>query len=83
MSLFHPERLADLRMQRVNCNNTPAILISGERLEGVFLIEIADGKIINLRHPQPGQTSRGGDPAADQPVGAGSKTLVKITSNRL
>ncbi|MFD6186345.1 RNA polymerase sigma factor SigJ [Streptomyces goshikiensis] len=54
MSLFHPERLADLRMQRVNCNNTPAILISGERLEGVFLIEIADGKIINfyaIRNP--------------------------------
>ncbi|MFG2716604.1 RNA polymerase sigma factor SigJ [Streptomyces goshikiensis] len=54
MSLFHPERLADLRMQRVNCNNTPAILISGERLEGVFLIEMADGKITNfyaIRNP--------------------------------
>ncbi|GAA3064486.1 hypothetical protein GCM10020254_05510 [Streptomyces goshikiensis] len=57
MSLFHPERLADLRMQRVNCNNTPAILISGERLEGVFLIEIADGKIINFFTPSATRTN--------------------------
>ncbi|GAA2651582.1 MULTISPECIES: RNA polymerase sigma factor SigJ [Streptomyces] len=54
MSLFRPERLADLRMERVNCNNTPAIVINGERMEGVFLIEMADGKIINfyaIRNP--------------------------------
>ncbi|MBE3007881.1 RNA polymerase sigma factor SigJ [Microbispora sp. NEAU-D428] len=54
MNLFRLERLADLRIERVNCNNTPAMVLSGERLEGVFLIEIADGKITNfyaIRNP--------------------------------
>ncbi|MGI5157822.1 RNA polymerase sigma factor SigJ [Microbispora sp. CA-102843] len=54
MNLFRLERLADLRIERVNCNNTPAMVFSGERLEGVFLIEIADGKITNfyaIRNP--------------------------------
>ncbi|MEV6150111.1 RNA polymerase sigma factor SigJ [Nonomuraea sp. NPDC052129] len=54
MSLFRQERLADLRIEMVNCNNTPAMVLSGERLEGVFLIEIADGKITNfyaIRNP--------------------------------
>ncbi|KAB8188977.1 sigma-70 family RNA polymerase sigma factor [Nonomuraea phyllanthi] len=54
MNLFRLERLANLRMERVNCNNTPAMVLSGERLEGVFLIEIADGKITNfyaIRNP--------------------------------
>jgi RNA polymerase sigma-70 factor (TIGR02957 family) len=54
MTLFRLERLADLRIEMVNCNNTPAVVLSGERLEGVFLIEIADGKITNfyaIRNP--------------------------------
>ncbi|MET8768887.1 RNA polymerase sigma factor SigJ [Streptomyces sp. NPDC004658] len=54
MSLFRPDRLADLRVERVNCNNTPAIAFSSERLEGVFLIDIADGKITDfyaIRNP--------------------------------
>ncbi|MFI1507942.1 RNA polymerase sigma factor SigJ [Streptomyces sp. NPDC020597] len=54
MTLFRLERLADLRIERVNCNNTPALVLSGERLEAVFLIEIAHGKITNfyaIRNP--------------------------------
>ncbi|MEQ4724256.1 RNA polymerase sigma factor SigJ [Nonomuraea sp. B19D2] len=54
MSLFRLGRLEGLRIEMVNCNNTPAIVLSGERLEGVFLIEIADGKITNfyaIRNP--------------------------------
>ncbi|WP_329191921.1 MULTISPECIES: RNA polymerase sigma factor SigJ [unclassified Streptomyces] len=54
MSLFRLERLADLRIERVNCNNTPALVLSGERLEGVFLIETDDGKITHfyaMRNP--------------------------------
>ncbi|MCA2225278.1 RNA polymerase sigma factor SigJ [Nonomuraea aurantiaca] len=54
MSLFRQERLEDLRVEMVNCNNTPALVLSGERLEGVFLIEIADEKITNfyaIRNP--------------------------------
>ncbi|GAB3164158.1 RNA polymerase sigma factor SigJ [Microbispora hainanensis] len=48
MNLFRQERLAGLRIERVNCNNTPAMVLGGERLEGVFLIEIADEKITNF-----------------------------------
>ncbi|WP_405151253.1 RNA polymerase sigma factor SigJ [Sphaerisporangium sp. NBC_01403] len=54
MRLFRLERLADLRIEMVNCNHTPAIVLSGERPKGVFLIEIADGKITNfyaIRNP--------------------------------
>ncbi|MEV0344960.1 RNA polymerase sigma factor SigJ [Nonomuraea sp. NPDC050680] len=54
MNLFRQERRGDLRAEMVNCNNTPAMAFSGERLEGVFLIEIADGKITNfyaIRNP--------------------------------
>ena len=54
MSMFRLGRLEDLRIEMVNCNNTPAMVLSGERLEGVFLIEIADGKITNfyaIRNP--------------------------------
>ena len=46
---------SDLRIERVNCNNTPAIVAyRGDHLEGVFLIEIANGKITNfyaIRNP--------------------------------
>ncbi|MFI8828778.1 RNA polymerase sigma factor SigJ [Streptomyces sp. NPDC053431] len=46
--LFRPDRLADLRVERANCNNAPALLLSSERLEGVFLIEVADGRITHV-----------------------------------
>ncbi|MBT2233602.1 RNA polymerase sigma factor SigJ [Nonomuraea sp. NEAU-A123] len=54
MTMFRLGRPGNLRIEMVNCNNTPAIVLSGERLEGVFLIEIADGKITNfyaIRNP--------------------------------
>ncbi|MFG1709602.1 RNA polymerase sigma factor SigJ [Nonomuraea sp. M3C6] len=54
MSMFSLERVADLRIEMVNCNNMPALVLSGERQKGVFLMEIADGKITNfyaIRNP--------------------------------
>jgi RNA polymerase sigma-70 factor (ECF subfamily) len=49
------QRLPDVRIEMVNCNNAPAMVIySGDKLEGVFLIEIIDGKITNfyaMRNP--------------------------------
>ncbi|TDD06251.1 RNA polymerase sigma factor SigJ [Nonomuraea diastatica] len=47
--------IPDQRIEVVNCNNTPAIVAyRGNHLEGVFLIEIIDGKITNfyvIRNP--------------------------------
>lgn len=38
-----------MRVELVNCNNTPALVAYRDgRLEGVFLIEIADGWIANF-----------------------------------
>ncbi|MBF6176193.1 RNA polymerase sigma factor SigJ [Nocardia blacklockiae] len=50
VSLFHTRRpTSDLRIETVNCNNTPALVAyRGDLLEGVFLIEILGGKITNL-----------------------------------
>ncbi|MFI8966834.1 RNA polymerase sigma factor SigJ [Streptomyces sp. NPDC053493] len=48
MSLFRRDRLSDLRVERAHCNSTPALLLSGERLEGAFLIEVADGRITHF-----------------------------------
>jgi RNA polymerase sigma-70 factor (ECF subfamily) len=49
------QRLQDVRIEMVNCNNLPAIVIySGDHLEGVFLVEIIDDKITNfyaMRNP--------------------------------
>jgi RNA polymerase sigma-70 factor, ECF subfamily len=49
------QRMPDVRIEIVNCNNAPALVIySGDHLEGVFLIEIIDGKITNfyaMRNP--------------------------------
>jgi RNA polymerase sigma-70 factor, ECF subfamily len=49
------QRLPDVRIEMVNCNNLPAIVIhSGDHLEGVFLVEIIDDKITNfyaIRNP--------------------------------
>ena len=56
IDLFHTgRRKSDLRIEMVNCNNTPAIAAyRANHLEGVFLIEITDGKITNfyaIRNP--------------------------------
>lgn len=41
--------IPDVQLAMVNCNNAPAIVVHrGDVLEGVFLIEIVDGKITNL-----------------------------------
>ncbi|GGS23244.1 hypothetical protein GCM10010252_72970 [Streptomyces aureoverticillatus] len=49
LTIFRKDRLADPRINLVNCNNTPAIVIaSGNRPEGVFLVEITDGKITDI-----------------------------------
>jgi RNA polymerase sigma-70 factor, ECF subfamily len=49
------ERMPDVRFEMLNCNNAPAMVVySGDKLEGVFLIEIIDGKITNfyaMRNP--------------------------------
>jgi RNA polymerase sigma-70 factor (ECF subfamily) len=43
------QRMPDVRLEMVNCNNAPAMVVySGDHLEGVFLIEIVDGKITHL-----------------------------------
>ncbi|WP_157187493.1 hypothetical protein [Nocardia vinacea] len=43
------QRMLDVRMEPVNCNNQPAIAIHrGDRLEATFLLEVADGKITNF-----------------------------------
>ncbi|MER7858797.1 RNA polymerase sigma factor SigJ [Amycolatopsis japonica] len=56
MDLFRPERrTADLRIEMVNCNNTPALIsYRGDQPEGVFLVETTDGKITHfyaIRNP--------------------------------
>jgi len=49
------QRMPDVRIEMVNCNNAPAMVVySGDHLEGVFLVEIIDGKITNfyvMRNP--------------------------------
>ena len=49
------QQISDVRIEMANCNNSPAMVIySGDHLEGVFLIEIVDGKITNfyaMRNP--------------------------------
>ncbi|MET9951151.1 RNA polymerase sigma factor SigJ [Streptomyces sp. NPDC006339] len=48
-------RLPDLRIERANCNSTPALVVhGGDRVQGVFLIEIADHRITHfyaIRNP--------------------------------
>ncbi|WP_406237382.1 RNA polymerase sigma-70 factor [Nocardia sp. NBC_01009] len=56
MHLFHrASRTPNLRIEMVNCNNTPAIAVySDDHLEGIYLIEIIDGTITNfyaIRNP--------------------------------
>ncbi|MFI7664614.1 RNA polymerase sigma factor SigJ [Nocardia sp. NPDC049526] len=56
MDLLHrARRTPNLRIEMVNCNNTPAMAVhSDDHLAGVFLMEIIDGKITNfyaIRNP--------------------------------
>jgi RNA polymerase sigma-70 factor, ECF subfamily len=56
MGMFRfADRIPNMRFEMVNCNNAPAMVVySGDKLEGVFLIEIIDGKITNfyaMRNP--------------------------------
>ncbi|WP_433634208.1 RNA polymerase sigma factor SigJ [Nocardia sp. CA-120079] len=50
MNLFHTRRMtSDMRIEVVNYNTMPAMVAyRGNLLEGVFLIEICNGKITNL-----------------------------------
>ncbi|MFL4909839.1 hypothetical protein ACJ6WF_43640 [Streptomyces sp. MMS24-I2-30] len=48
MRIF-PIGRADLRIEVVNCNSTPAMVVhGGEGPMGVFLVEITDGKIAGI-----------------------------------
>jgi RNA polymerase sigma-70 factor (ECF subfamily) len=49
LELFRVGRLPDLRIEIVNCNNVPAMAAyRRDRLEGVFLPDVVDGKISHL-----------------------------------
>lgn len=50
IGLFHRAiRPPDLRIELVNCNNTPAMAVyGGDHLEGVYLIEVVDDTITNF-----------------------------------
>ena len=49
------QRMPDVRIETAICNSAPAVVVySGDHLEGVFMIEIIDGKITNfyaIRNP--------------------------------
>ncbi|MER6980927.1 nuclear transport factor 2 family protein, partial [Streptomyces carpinensis] len=48
VNVFRMRRL-DLRIEVVNCNHTPAMVVhGGDHLEGVFLVEITDGRISGI-----------------------------------
>jgi RNA polymerase sigma-70 factor (ECF subfamily) len=43
------ERMPDVRVETAVYNSAPAVVVySGDQLEGVFLVEIIDGKITHL-----------------------------------
>ena len=50
------ERMPDLRFENADYNSAPAMVIyNGDQLEGVFLVEVIDGKITNfyaMRNPE-------------------------------
>ncbi|MFF1837395.1 RNA polymerase sigma factor SigJ [Streptomyces sp. NPDC058231] len=49
LNILRVGRLADLRTELVNCNNTPTMVIySGDHVEGVFLVEIIEGMITSI-----------------------------------
>jgi RNA polymerase sigma-70 factor, ECF subfamily len=49
------KRIPNARVELVVCNSAPAVLVyRADRLEGVFTVEIVDGKITNfyaIRNP--------------------------------
>jgi len=49
-------RIPDVRIETAICNSAPAVVVySGDRLEGIFLVEVSDGKITNfyaIRNPE-------------------------------
>ena len=56
MGLFrYGQRMQEMRFEMVNCNNAPAMVVyTGDHLEGVFLVEIINGKITTfyaMRNP--------------------------------
>ena len=48
-------RIPDVRIETAVCNSAPAVFVySGHRLEGIFMVEVVDGKIANfyaIRNP--------------------------------
>ena len=48
-------RIPDVRIETTICNSAPAVVVySGDRLEGIFMVEVGDGKITNfyaIRNP--------------------------------
>jgi RNA polymerase sigma-70 factor (ECF subfamily) len=49
-------RMPEIRFETMTCNSTPAVVVySGDHLEGVFLVEVIDGKISHfyaMRNPE-------------------------------
>jgi RNA polymerase sigma-70 factor (ECF subfamily) len=44
-----PQHVPDIRFETANYNNAPAVVVySGDHVEGVFLVEVIDGKITNF-----------------------------------
>ncbi|BBZ58803.1 RNA polymerase sigma factor SigJ [Mycolicibacterium monacense] len=44
-----PKQVPDLRLETATYNNTPAVLVrSGDRVEGMILIDVVDGRIANF-----------------------------------
>ncbi|WP_225803312.1 RNA polymerase sigma factor SigJ [Streptomyces sp. NK15101] len=49
MTIFRRGQLTDPRIELVNCNNVPAIVVhGGDRPEGAFLVEITEGKVTGV-----------------------------------
>ena len=53
---FGRERMPDVRFETAEYNGAPAMVVyNGDHLEGVFLVEVLDGKITNfyaMRNPE-------------------------------
>ena len=64
------ERMPDVRFETAVYNSAPAVVVySGDQLEGVFLVEIIDGKITNLYAMRnPDKLAGITIPRADQPL---------------
>ena len=67
------QKLPDVRIETAMCNSAPAVVVySGDHLEGVFLVEVIDGKITHfyaMRNPEKlagDYDPRGADQAASR-----------------